>query len=99
MNRWAEYTDIVYEDLSNEGQIAVQQVHETTKRDQFLMKLRSDFEGIRSNLMNRAPIPSLDTCLNELLHEEQRLLTQASMEQQKSRFFPVAYAAQGKPKR
>ena len=39
MNRWAEYTDIVYEDLSNEGQIAVQQVHETTKRDQFLMKL------------------------------------------------------------
>ena len=57
MNRWAEYTDIVYEDLSNEGQIAVQQVHETTKRDQFLMKLRSDFEGIRSNLMNRAPVP------------------------------------------
>ena len=54
INRWAEYTDIVYEDLSNEGQIAVQQVHETTKRDQFLMKLRSDFEGIRSNLMNRA---------------------------------------------
>jgi len=85
--------------LSNESQIAVQKVHETTKRDQFLMKLIFDFEGIRSNLMNRAPIPSLDTCLNELLHEEQRLLTQASMEQQKSRFFPVAYAAQGKPKR
>jgi len=32
MNRWAEYTDIVYEDLSNEGQIAVQQVHESTKK-------------------------------------------------------------------
>ena len=82
MNRWDEYIGIVYEDLSNEGQIAVQQVHETTKRDQFLMKLRSDFKGIRSNLMNRAPVPSLDTCLNELLREEQRLLTQASMEQQ-----------------
>ena len=57
-------------------------LHETTKRDQFLMKLRSNFEGIRSNLMNKGPIPSLDTCLNELLREEQRLLTQASMEQQ-----------------
>ncbi|RZB87580.1 Myosin-9 isoform C [Glycine soja] len=44
MNRWTEYTNIVYEDLSNEGQIAVQQVHETTKRDQFLMELRSYFE-------------------------------------------------------
>jgi len=29
MNRWVEYIDIVYEDLSNEGQIAAQQVHET----------------------------------------------------------------------
>ena len=49
--------------------------------------------------MNRAPIPSLYTYLNELLREEQCLLTQASMEQQKSGSFPVAYAAQGKPKR
>jgi len=33
MNCWIEYTDIIYEDLSNETQIAVQQVHETTKTD------------------------------------------------------------------
>ena len=83
MNRLAEYIDIVYKDLSNQGQIEVQQVHQTTKRDQFLLKLTYDFEGIRSNLMNRALVPFLDICLNELLREEQCVLTQASMEQQK----------------
>lgn len=97
-NLWAEYTDIVHENLTADGLKSVQLVHETTKRDQFLMKLRSDFEGIRSNLMNRNPVPSLDSCLNELLREEQRLLTQTSMEQQKSTSVPVAYAAQGKPR-
>jgi len=75
MNLWAEYTYMVYKDLSTEGQFAVQNVHDTTKRDQFLVKLRFNFEGIRTNLMNRAIVPSLDECLNELLHEEQRLLT------------------------
>jgi len=69
MNLWAEYTGIVYKDLSVEGQTAVQIVHETTKRDQFLMKLRSDFEGIQTNLMNRAVFPSLDEYLNEFLRE------------------------------
>lgn len=65
MNLWAEYIDIVYKDLSTEGQIAVQNIHDTTKRDQFLMKLRFDFEGIQTNLMNRATVHSLDECLNE----------------------------------
>ena len=99
MNRLVEYIDIVYEDLSNEDQIVVQQVHETTKRDQFLMKLRNDFEGIQSNLMNKAIVPSLDTCLNELLRKKQHLLYKVSIEQQKYGSFLVAYAAQGKPKR
>jgi len=97
MNLWDECTGIVYKDLSVEGQIAVQTVHETTKRDQFLMKLRYDFEGIRTNLMNRATVPSLDECLNEFLREEQRLLTQTTMDQQKSTSLPVAYVVQGRP--
>jgi len=80
MNLWAEYTDIIYKGLSIEGQIAVQNVLDTTKRDQFLMKLKYDFEVIRTNLMNKAIVPSLDECLNELLCEE-RLLTQANMKQ------------------
>ena len=98
MNLWAEYTDIIYATLSPEGLSSVQNVHETTKRDQFLMKLRSEFEGTRSNLMNRDPVPSLDVCLNELFREEQRLLTQTTMEQQKTISVPVAYAAQSNPR-
>ena len=57
MNLCVEYTDIVYKDFSTEGQTIVQNVHDTTKRDQFLMKLRSNFEGIRTNLRNRAITP------------------------------------------
>ncbi|KAF8395110.1 hypothetical protein HHK36_019051 [Tetracentron sinense] len=48
MNLWVEYTDIVYATLPPEGRSSVQSVHETTKRDQFLKKLRSEFEGTRS---------------------------------------------------
>ncbi|KAL5816485.1 hypothetical protein ACOSQ3_024863 [Xanthoceras sorbifolium] len=81
VNLWAEYTDIVYASVPPEGLIAIQSVHEISKRDQFLMKLRGEFEGIRSNLMNRNPVPLLDICLGELLREEQRLTTQAVMEQ------------------
>ncbi|CAL2231170.1 unnamed protein product [Prunus armeniaca] len=62
------------------------------------MKLRPEFEGTRSNLMNRESVPFLDTCLNDLLREEQRLLTQTTMEQRRSTSVPVAYAAQGKPR-
>ena len=80
MNLWAKYTDIIYAILPLEGLISIQTVHKTIKRDQFHMKLWSEFEGTRSNLMNRDPVPSLDTCLNELVREEQRLLTQATME-------------------
>ncbi|KAG7979746.1 hypothetical protein I3843_05G146400 [Carya illinoinensis] len=45
-------------------------VHEQSKRDQFLIKLRLEFEATRSNLINRDPVPSLDVCFGELLHEE-----------------------------
>ena len=98
MNLWAEYTDIFYATIPLEGLTSVQSVHETTKRDQFLMKLRSEFESTRSNLINRETVPSLDSYLNDLFSEEQRLLTQATMEQLKSTSVPMAYATQGKPK-
>jgi len=50
--------------------------------------------------MNRAPVPSLDACLSELLREEHRQLTQASMEHHTpvSAPIPVAYVAQGRNK-
>jgi uncharacterized FlgJ-related protein len=40
----------------------VQAIHEQRKRDQFLKKLRPQFEATRSNLMNQDPSPSLDVC-------------------------------------
>lgn len=98
MSLWAEYTDIIYATLPPEGISSVQSVHEVTKRDQFLMKLRYEFESTRSSLMNRESVPPLDACLNELFREEQRLLTQTTMEQHRSTAVPVAYTAQSKAK-
>ena len=67
---WANYCDIVFANVSTAALFAVREVHATNKRDQFLMKLRPDFEIARSNMMNRHPVPSLDACLSELLREE-----------------------------
>ena len=59
------------------------------------MKLRSDFEIAHSNLMKLHHVPSLDTCLSELLCEEQRIVSQAAMEHRATVSAPVtvAYAA------
>lgn len=44
-------------------------------QDQFLMKLRSEFEVVVGGLLNRNSIPCLDVCLGKLLQEKQRLAT------------------------
>ncbi|XP_037491419.1 uncharacterized protein LOC110009734 [Jatropha curcas] len=64
------------------------------------MKLRPEFEVVRSNLLLRSPPPSLDDCLNELLREEQHHMTQNILEQQgnSNNVLNVAYATQGKPR-
>ena len=76
----------------------IQTIHATTRRDQFLMKLRPEYESVRSSLLNRSPVPSLDICFGELLRKEQCLSTQAILEQShgSSRTATVAYAAQGR---
>ena len=97
---WTEYTDIAYATLTGETLSGIQEVHKITQRDQFLMKLRPEFETMRSNLMNRHPSPSLETCLNEVLREEQRIFTQHQLSQQSSNGpTEVAYVAKGKPPR
>ena len=95
---WSEYCDIVYANVPTAALSAIREVHATIKRDQFLMKLRPDFEIARSNLMNRHLVPSLDACLSELLREEQRIVTQIAMEHRATVSAPVfvAYAAQGR---
>uniref|UniRef100_A0A6I9QL21 Cellular nucleic acid-binding protein-like n=1 Tax=Elaeis guineensis var. tenera TaxID=51953 RepID=A0A6I9QL21_ELAGV len=48
------------------------------------MKLRSDFETVRGTLMNRKPVPDLDECFQEVLREEQRLLSQRTANNSKA---------------
>nr|XP_027187658.1 uncharacterized protein LOC113785455 [Cicer arietinum] len=62
------------------------------------MKLRPEFEVVRGALLNRNPVPSLDTCVGELLREEQRLFTQGTMSHDVVTSEPVAYAAQSRGK-
>ena len=76
---WNEFVDMVYAKVLAESLSVVQEIHEQSKRDQFLMKLRPEFEAIRSNLMNHSPSPSLDVCFDGLLRKEQRLATCYSM--------------------
>ncbi|XP_035541565.1 uncharacterized protein LOC118344650 [Juglans regia] len=95
---WHEYTDLVTADVPVAALSTIQTLHETSWRDQFLMKLRPEYESIRSSLLNRSPVPSLDICFGELLREEERLNTQAILEQShgNSGMATVAYAAQGR---
>jgi hypothetical protein len=79
-NLWGEFSDVVYAKVHATSISVVQDVHEQSKRDQFLMKLRPEFEVTRSNLMNRDPSPSLDVCFGELLREEHHLLTQVAFQ-------------------
>ncbi|RVX06405.1 Retrovirus-related Pol polyprotein from transposon TNT 1-94 [Vitis vinifera] len=95
---WHEYADLVTADVPIAALSTIQAIHATTRRDQFLMKLRPEYESVRSSLLNRSPVPSLDICFGELLREEQRLSTQAILEQShgSSGTTTVAYAAQGR---
>lgn len=62
------------------------------------MKLCPEFENVQSNLMSRQPSPSLETCLNDILQEEQRQLTQTHLTQHTPNGpIEVAYVVKGKP--
>ena len=90
---WSEYDSIKYVDVADNVLTVIQDLQASSQRDQFLMKLRNEFESVRSALMNRTPLPSLDVCLNELLREEQRLMTSAHIAQQKNDTYSVAFLA------
>ncbi|RVX19793.1 Retrovirus-related Pol polyprotein from transposon RE1 [Vitis vinifera] len=93
---WHEYPDLVTADVPSAALSTIQTIHATTRRDQFLIKLRSEYESVHSSLLNRSPVPSLDICFGELFREEQRLSTQAILEQShgSSGTATVAYATQ-----
>ncbi|RVW87652.1 Retrovirus-related Pol polyprotein from transposon RE1 [Vitis vinifera] len=62
LNLWHEYADLVTADVPIAALSTIQTIHATTRRDQFLMKLRPEYESVRSSLLNRSPVPSLDIC-------------------------------------
>lgn len=76
LNLWTEHFAILHVNVPKTLLTDIQEVYAISQRDQFLIKLLSEFEVVRAALLSRSPVPSLDTCVGELLREEQRLLTQ-----------------------
>lgn len=79
LNLWTKHSSLIHADVPKNSLAAIQAVYNTSTRDQFLMKLRSEFEVVRGALLNRNPVPSLYTCVGELLREEKHLITQGAM--------------------
>ncbi|GAV83951.1 hypothetical protein CFOL_v3_27396 [Cephalotus follicularis] len=98
MALWQEHSSLVYGEQPDSSVKVIQWIHATSQKHQFLMKLRREFEYVRSSLLNRSPVPSLSTCLNDVLREGQRLRTQPLLDNQ-SRSGPpeVAFATMPKP--
>lgn len=92
MNLWTEHSTIIHVNVPKASLAGVQEVYNTSRRDQFLMKLRPEFEVVRVALLNRNSVPSLDTCVGELLREEQRLLTRGTMSRDAFIYEPVPIA-------
>ncbi|KAG6512380.1 hypothetical protein ZIOFF_030491 [Zingiber officinale] len=98
INLWSEYSSLIYSKVPKEALANLQAIHEDSRRDQFLMKLRPEFEVARAGLLNKNLVPSLDICLGELLREEQRMATQTILGSSKeiSKVVNVTYAGQVK---
>ncbi|XXG47655.1 hypothetical protein AAC387_Pa02g2264 [Persea americana] len=93
---WSEYDEIKFATVSEALLPELLPLQQSSHRDQFLMKLRLEFETVRSNLMSRASLPILDDCLQELLLEE-RLVTKTTLEQYGSTEALLAYVATTRP--
>jgi len=59
---------------------------------QFLMALRSDFEGLRGTILHRTPLPSIDSIVHELIAEETRLKSHSD-KGSKASSAPAVFAA------
>lgn len=57
------------------------------KRNQFLTRLIKEFNTIRASLMNWVPLATLDACLQEFIHEEQRCHSQVLLQEQQNLSF------------
>lgn len=66
-NLWIKYTDIIYVSVSLDSFGGCPNCAWSHQEAQFLMKVRAEFESIRSSLMNHESIPTLDDCLGAFL--------------------------------
>lgn len=90
---WSEYDNNKYANVYDDAVLTlIQGLQASSQMDQCLMK-----ENVRSALMSRVLLPTLDDCLNEFLREEHLLLTKVHLEQQNIGNYTVAYSAKGKP--
>lgn len=92
-NLWLEYNSIVYAKVPPEALGGIRELQENNMRDQFLMKLRPEFETVRGNLMNRKPVPTLDESFQEVIREEQRIFSNKHEEDKQSSVVDMAFAA------
>ncbi|KAJ9539986.1 hypothetical protein OSB04_026492 [Centaurea solstitialis] len=58
---------------------------------QFLMALRSDFEGLRGTILHRTPLPTVESVVHELIAEETRLKSYGDKDP-KLPFTPAVFA-------
>ncbi|XP_058201772.1 uncharacterized protein LOC131316429 [Rhododendron vialii] len=78
MDLWSEYEFVNMGNMTTACCIQnLKTIYDERKVMQFLMKLRSDYENIRGNILNRGTLPTMDMVLGELLREETRIATQA----------------------
>ena len=94
---WSEYDEIKFAIVLEALLPELLSLQQNSHRDQLLMKLRPKYETVRSNLMSQASLPNVDDCLQELLWEEQCLVTKIAIEQQCSTEAPLAYATKTRP--
>lgn len=81
MDLWAGYEFVNMGNMTTACCIQnLKTIYDERKVMQFLMKLRSDYENIRGNILNRGTLPTMDMVLGELLREETRIATQAILE-------------------
>ncbi|KAF8392138.1 hypothetical protein HHK36_022480 [Tetracentron sinense] len=77
---WTEIS-MMDPEIPSSAIVTFQEMRERTQVRQFLMKLRPDFEHFRAALLNRSPLPSMNTVICDLLAKEQRLTALTSVPQ------------------
>jgi len=77
---WAEQDQVFSASIPAAGLKDFMTTMKRTRTVQFLMKLRPEFEHLRASILNREKLPALEVVVSEVLREETRLSSQASME-------------------